>query len=305
MAGRFSSLIATTPDDEGVAAVVGIALLLGVAVSAFAYALTTDLPAYGAAAEREWDALLATSAADLAMRANAHDAATTVEIPPAPAPQTLDFPLIGSAVPAPPMGAVGFDPACATATVTHDPAGGPLVEDLTDGADGCIRIAVTPVFTDSYTYVVEYGGLVREQDGRSVVLAGPAVDLATGSFDRFGLSLQELDGASRSVSGAATGVHVSLAPGAAASEDAAEPNAGEATLTFRTAHASAWKAWWELQFQTASVPGSHYEVACSPVSCAPDGTGRGTLVVTVTGPGGAGDDVAFAFSYGRVAVTLD
>lgn len=305
MNGPSSSATATTPDDEGVAAVVGIAVLLAIGVSVYAYELNTAVPRFGAEAERAWDGSLADSAAAFASGIDAGGASVSLVVPSPPQAEALDVMLIGRAEPAPPDGAVVFEPSCGSVSLEHETASGTEVEDLTDVTTGCLRIVTTPVFTDGYAYVVEFGGVLRIEGGRAVVLAGPPFETKPDDDgDQFSLTMPILEGPALAISSAHTGVAVDAAPRSWTSDDTTLANAAEVVLTLTTKHPEAWATWYGSRFEVAGFDAADYSAECVPAACDLDGDGFGTVRIELEGSGGTGNDIVLSLSTGTMAVDI-
>lgn len=299
--------------EGAVASVVGVVLILAVIVGAYANAIRTDLPALGAASEREWSATVAQALGDFARAlagglADGAPLSTLLQGP--PSPRGIDVPLLGQAVPLAATGTIAFDPACSALTADHVIQEGPLVSDLNAGATGCLHFQAEPVYSSPFGYRVEAGGLLRVQADGAVVLAGPALDLDAGSplAYRAALGAPGLRGEPTSTSLGSTSARIDLVPGPSVGEVEQSPNAASATWRIETAFPRAWRNWFDARFAHAGfqreradpAPGesaADYAVFCVPADCATDALGRGVVEVRIEGPRLDANDLKLSVTY--------
>lgn len=306
--------------DSGVAGVIGVILILAVVITAYANAIRTDLPKFGAEGEHAWDRSTGdrltqfTRALAEGLTAGA-PLATIVEGP--PKPRGVDVPLLGHAEPFAASGTIAFVPECASFSGDHTLASGVRIEDLRASAGGCLSFQAAPVYSPAFAYRVELGGMLRVQGDRAVVLSGPSLELDASNPNsyRVAIGVPGLRGDSTTTSVGATNARVDLVPGPFSVEVERSPNAASAEWRLRTAYPTAWKAWYETRLEQAgflpvrSSPGpggssSDYSVVCAPVDCAQDAQGLGTVVVRIEGPRVDGDDLRLSLSYGIFDVNL-
>ncbi len=307
-------------DERGIAGAIGIILLLAVAVGAYAHAVRTDIPVYGKEAERQWDESVSTSLRQFSRSISdglQDGTPVTTMLPPPPTPRAIDVPLMGRTEPLRPSGIVSFTPQCASIGATHRLADGSTVTDLRGGSTGCLSFEATPTYSDNFGYTVEFGGILRTQGTRAVVVAGPPLklDAASSSEYRIALGLPGLRGQAVSASNDASSVRVDLVPGPSSGELEHTPNAGRATWTFETRHPSAWKTWFENRFTQAGFvasranPGPNestadYSVACMPVDCSRGTSGKGIVTIVIEGPRTDSDDLKLSVTYGIFDVNI-
>ncbi|HVL48940.1 MAG TPA: hypothetical protein VM889_10320 [Candidatus Thermoplasmatota archaeon] len=298
----------------------GIILMMALAVTVYANAVRSDIPVYGMDAESAWDAEIAGALRQLSRSTGqglAEGAPVTVLLPPPPPARAVEMPFIGGAVPFSPSGTVFFDPRCGSFGATHVAGDGSAVTDLVSGSTGCLAFDAQPVYSKAFGYRMEYGGLVRVQGDRAIVVSGPPLEVeavSPGEY-RASLGLPGLRGHAISASNDAGSVRVDLVPGPAAREIEDAANARNATWTLVTEHPAAWKSWFESRFaqagftasRTAPLPGqsaADYTLRCMPVDCSVGASGKGTLVVTLEGPRTDVADLRLSFSYGVYDVNV-
>lgn len=307
-------------DDQGVAGVIGVVLVLAVLVTAYGNAVRTDLPAYGADAERAWDDAVGSALRQFGramadgLTAGAPMAAT---LPPQPEPRALDVPLLGRAAPLPASALVSFVPGCASLTATHALADGSEVTDLRAGSTGCLRFQSEPVYSAPFAYRVELGGVLRVQGERAVVLAGPALELdaTTPTEYRVAIGVPGLRGEPATTSVGAGGVRIDLVSGPYAGEIEQAPNAGSAKWRLETAYPDAWRTWLETRFDASGFvehrvsPGAgespgDYAITCSPADCSRGPDGTGIVEVTIHGPRTDTPDLKLSVTYSLFDVNV-
>lgn len=296
-------------DDRAIAGAVGIVLMLAVAVSAYAQNVRTNIPVYGEEAEHAWQENVAVAFRQLgraiaeSAKSGQAGAPTTTTIPSPPAPRSIDLPLLGSASPVPASGSVRFDPGCASASASHVLGDGSVIQDLSAVRTGCIVFTSATVYARDFTYTHELGGVLRHQEGKSVVVGGPSLelDMPSPSEYRVSIALAGLRGEATSASTAAADVQVDVYPGPSATESEQTPNAARATWSIETAHPGAWKDWFNARFRQAGFPATDYVVACDPVDCSSPGNVR----VDIEGPSsGAAEDIKLSITYGLANVNV-
>src|SRR5438552_11374751 len=129
-------------DDRAVAGVVGFILVFAAFITYPAYVARSDVPRWGADAEHAWDTTVGDTLTKLDRSAASglgSDASQTVTIPPAPTPKSTDVPLVNRFKAATPAGSVSFTGQCGGLTASHTTPGGVTVNDITNGAKGCIE----------------------------------------------------------------------------------------------------------------------------------------------------------------------
>ena len=297
-------------DDQGVVAVVGVVLLLAAATMYYAHVVTTDVPRWGRDAEVSWDEDVAHELANVARMTNGAvgtQATIAGSVPPPPEPQRFDGGFIGRATPARPTGTFGFEPYCTNFTASHTLYGGGTIIDMAGVQSGCFRFSAQTAYGDSFHYVIEFGGLVRQQGADAVVLVGPAfgveVPNVAGDPHRIGLTLVEMDGRSGVLGAGQAGVAFDLIPVGSALEGTQKGNADTITWRFDTHYPRAWHTWFERQFEASNASSSDYTVTCAPVDCSAPG-GYGAVLVSYDRPGSTRNDVAVSMSYGAYDVLL-
>ncbi len=310
----------TFRDDRALAGALGLVLMLAVMVTLYASAVRNDIPVYGEDAERAWDHEIASTFRQLGRatgQAIAEGAPVSATLPAPPEPKAIDVPLMGRTEPLQPSGSVSFRPDCASFTATHVLGDGTRVEDLTNGARGCIGFRATPVYSRAFGYDMEFGGVVRVQGNRSVVIAGPPVELQASSPNehRVSIALPGLRGYASSISNDASNVGVNLIPGPSAREVERAANAREATWVLETAHPAAWKTWFGTQLGQSGLvasranpgpgeSGADYTLSCMPIDCTVGPSGRGTVTLALHGPRTDAADLKLSFTYGLYDVNL-
>lgn len=305
--------------DDGLAAVIGILLVLAVLVKAYALALQEDLPIYGEQAENSWDASLRAAFGAVAQGVGASmqsGVATSTTIPRSPPAKTLDVPFVGGAAPLPPDGNLRFEQDCGKTNATHKRAGNLSITDLASIATGCLTFQAEPAYGVPFGYVYEFGGVLYLQSGTAVVVSAPALSLDASSPVSYtvSLTLPKLQGAALAASAGRTDLHVDIVPGASAGEIEQKPNAGNVTWSFETRYPAAWKAWYNERFRDAGfvasrspapgVSSADYAVNCVPVDCAVDATGQGKVLVTIEGPRVDVEDIKLGMAFGLVNVGI-
>jgi hypothetical protein len=299
-------MTARTNDEGGYVAVVSIVLILAIMVGAYARAITSDVPRWGAESERAWEAQIVSSMGEVASAtASFTGSGAKVSIPPMPLARALDVPLIGQTAPAPASGAVAFDGDCASFSASHTSADGTQTTDIVDAAPGCIAFHGAMAYSPSFSYVVEFGGLVRVQSEGAVVLHGLPLDVTIeDGLHRVTLGVASLAGAPTSISAEGTTTEVQVTPTSLSPERASRPNAAEVEWELETTNAAAWKLWFENELRDEGLtPGDHFSVTCAPISCASSPSDPALVKVSLSGPG-SGDDVAVAIAHGSYAVQL-
>lgn len=308
MTGLRRSTTALRTDDQGVAAVIGFVLVLAVLITYLAYVAGTDVPRWGAEAERSWDRTVGDSLARLDRSAAAglgSQAATTVAIPAAPAPRAFDVPLVARTQPVAPSGAIAFDPGCGELTATHD-AGATTVTDIADGAQGCLAFTEQGTYAPSYGYRTEFGGLLRIERSRAYVVAGPPLDLKDqGGRYLVSATFLDLRGTSSAAAIGAGGTPVDLTAGPAIAENGQLQNAARANWTFDTPYPDAWHAWFEGQIAAAGFDATLNYVCTASTTPPCNDLGPEQFRVVLDGPtAGSASDLALSISYGRYDVTI-
>ena len=292
-------------DDSGIAGVVGFVLLFAVALAIFARSVHTDLPAYGAEAERSWDGDVASAFRQADAALALHDGPpATISVPPPPDPRALDAPLLGHAEPVRATGVVAFVPSCAAFTATHTLANGSTVSDVWGGSTGCLTFLAATPYSAPFGERIEFGGVLRVQGGRAVVVQGPPVELTITSptVYRVSLGLSGLRGPAATFSIDRVPVRVDLVPGPSTAELEQAPNAASAQWTLATQYPGAWKAWWSARIDQSGFAGA--SVVCQPVDCSLGATGRGFVIISLAGPAASGADMRLSVAYGLTNVGL-
>lgn len=300
-------------DETGVAGVVGIALMIAALVTLYSNAVTSGIPIQGAQAEAEWDEMLGETFRALSgsfTDALASDTPIAAGIPEPPRADVLSVPFLRDHEALPPAGSISFAPSCAALAASHTGIDGARIEDLRRGATGCIEFRSETLYSPNFGYRVEFGGVLRIQDDRAVVLSGPPLDLdATDpSTYRVTLGVPGLRGASSVVSVGASGARVDLIPGPHALETERAPNAGVIEWRLETRYPEAWRTWFEMRFDSADfvdsrpspAPGesaADVMLTCVPVDCRVGPGGTGTLVVRIEGPRTDADDLRLSETY--------
>lgn len=307
-------------DDRGIAGAIGVLLILAVMVTAWANAMRTQIPLYGADAEDAWDREVSRTLSEFSRALGAGltaGAPMAMIIPPPAEPRALDVPLLGRAEPHSASGMIAFLPACASFTGSHRLTNAVTIDDLREGATGCLTFQAMPIYGPGFGYRVELGGILRVQDDRAVVLAGPPLemDASIPTEARIAIGLPGLRGAASSASVGGTSARVDLIPGPYAGEVEQTPNAASADWRFETAYPQAWKVWFETRLAQAGFvasrvsPGvgqsaSDFTLACDPVDCSRAASGMGALVVHLEGPRTDGDDLKLSVTYGIFDVNI-
>lgn len=303
--------------DEGVAAVVGIVLTLAIVATVYAQTARTEVPLRGAEAERAWDAAVEASFSHLTRSAGNGVGQTTpvsIMFEPPPRPQSVDVPMMGRLAPATPTGVVEFKTSCGSFNATHT-AGGTTSVDLLNGSRGCIEVRASTFYTRPFAYRSSFGGLVKFEGGRAVVLTGPAVELrATSASEyRVGMILPILTGAGQSASNSHVPVRVDFTPIGGFAEMPSKVNARNATLTMDTPFPAAWRDWWWAQFNASGfvasrpspAPGesaADYTLTCAN-ACVPV-NGMGRVTIFIEGPRTDSEDLRYTLSTGVYGVTV-
>gem|GEM_PF-6569242 len=282
--------------------------MLAVLVTYFAYVARSDVPRWGADAERAWDGNVGDSLARLDRTAAASlgtDASTTGSLPAPPQPRAFDIPLVARTQAAPPTGALAFEPNCGNLTATHV-ANGVVVPDVTDGAHGCLVFREQGTYAASYGYRSEFGGLLRVERDRAFVVAGPPLELGNESGRYLvGVTFLELRGAASSGAVGASGLTVDLVPGPALAETGQTVNAASANWTFQTLYPQAWKAWFDGQLSQAGFdPALNYACLQGDARCPGLQPNEIRVVLGGPDPSPATSDLALSISYGRYDATL-
>lgn len=282
-------------DDHGVAAVVGFVLILAVGITYYSYSAQSQVPAIGAANEQDWNAEIGDALIRLASAASGGagtDTSASEILPPAPeAPsQTVMFLAPLRSVRA--SGSIAFDPSCASATMGHVTGAGP-VTDLVDGARGCLTFRADTAYSESFAYQIELGGVLRMQDDKAVVLAGPPLEVST---SRIGITLIDMRGASQTL-GVSSDAPVTLSPRPGALEVTSQLNTNSVSWTLTTDHPEAWRNWYEDRFVSAGVPLTSTITCTTPGAIGP-ARGPCDVELTLTTP------TSLSISYGRYDVTL-
>ncbi len=305
-------------DDRAIAGILGFILLLAVLITVYAQIVSTDVPRWGAEVETTWDGTIRTSMSDLsrALRVDAQAGPTTVIIPPPPEGTGFDIPILGKAKPIAPNGALTFYPRCGSFSATHTLASGANIVDLTNVSSGCVRFVTSPAYSAPIEYRIEFGGLLRIQGDRAVVLAGPPVLALNDSVatHRLSLTVPSLTGPGAASSSSAGVARVHVTPGLLAPADAiVAANAASATWTLRTAYPSAWKLWFVSMLKDANFTDSRpspgpgrsaadFNVVCVPVDCSVGADNLGSVRVTFYGPRTDRDDLLLGVAHGRFEV---
>lgn len=299
--GRASSR--TAPDDAGVAAVVGVVLVIALLASFYAHEAREAVPRAGAEAERAW-ALEATRILTEVAAAAADDESQNLVIPPAPEPRSA-MRLFGNVMrPLPPQGIISLGTACGSIRAQHVDVHGATVEDLAEANLTCLQLELDLIHSVPAALTVEAGAVVRTQSNASVLVAGPPlqVDRLNATLVRVRHDWPTFLGAAGSASAGATAVPLRLVPlpSAAMGEGMPvleRPNAREASWTLRTGHAQAWHDAYLARMEEAGLPASWYAVSCVPLDCSNDAaTGLGRVDVIILGPAtDAQADVAVHF----------
>lgn len=305
--------------DDAVAAVVGVIIVLAVLITAYSNAVHTEVPAFGADAERSWDDAVGDAFRGMGESLSAGLTTGTPmarTVPPPPDAQALEIPFLGRRTPSPPSGVVAFASTCASLTASHEVIEGRSIRDLTGGASGCLTFRGEPVYSNAFSYRIEFGGVMRLQEDRAVVLSGPAlaVDASDANTYRVTLGVPALRGDTASAS-ADAGVRVDLVPGPFASDVSSHPNAANVTWQLDTPYAQAWKTWFETRFQQAGLvaprasPGTgqssaDYSVACAPLDCSRGAGGLGSVIVRIEGPRTDSNDLRLSTTYGIFDVNV-
>ncbi len=306
--------------DEGIAAVMGVILLLALAVTVYAHVLTTDVPQWGAEAERDWDKDVRGAFADVTRSLHPEGDADSVavSIPPAPKPESYRFLFFAKAEPVAPSGAVAFEPACSAFTATHTPHGGAAITDLVNASRGCVQFSSDSAYSTPYGYHVELGGLVRSQGDRGDVAVGPALAverLPDGDL-RITLKVPSLRGAAASASTGTTGARIQVTPGLGAPDASAALNAGSTRWVFTTAYPAAWADWFDDALSAADLvdsrpapgPGessADYSIACDPVDCSRGPSGTGNVTVVIEGPRIDRNDLVLVVAHATYKVRIE
>jgi hypothetical protein len=307
-------------DDSGVAGAIGIVLVLAVVIAAYGNAVRTEIPVFGAAAERQWDQDVGETFRQLSRSLGAGltaGAPMATLIPPPPAPGAVEIPILGRREPVPPGGVVGFMPSCASLSATHEVTDGRVINDLRAGAIGCLTFQSETVYSPSFAYRVEMGGLLRVQGERAVVLAGPPLELDAGSPDerRVALGVPGLRGDASTSTIAASSGRIDLVPGPHSGEIEQEPNAANASWQLTTSYPEAWRTWFETRFSQAgfvaarAAPGpgqssADFVLSCAPADCTRGPDGLGTLTVRIEGPRTDTNDLKLSLTYGLFDINV-
>lgn len=283
-------------DDGAIAGAVGGVLLLALLVTVYAHTVLTSIPMYGAEAEREWDegvadafSRISQSVADV----TSPHAPVVATIPAPTQPQGVDFPLLGTAYPAPPTGSLSYRPSCTTLRSNHSLWNGNPVEDITQHSSGCLHFMATPAYSEAVQYRFESAGVLRVQGDRAVVVHGPPIEMAhvTAGLSRFQLTLVSLEGDSATVAGVDSPARVELTPVAHAREQATRANAASGSVSIATHYPEAWHAWFKMAFEragwveggTEAAPGN-YSLTCDPAPCQNSLSMQTLVRVRVFGP---------------------
>lgn len=306
-------------DDNAVAAVVGVIIVLAVLITAYSNAVHTEVPAFGADAERSWDDTVGDAFRGMGESLSAGlttGAPMARTVPPPPDAQALEIPLLGRRAPAEPNGVVAFASSCASLTASHDVIEGRTIRDLTLGASGCLTFRADTLYSDAFAYRIEFGGVMRQQEDRAVVLSGPAltVDASDANAYRITLGVPALRGDAASAS-ADSGVRVDLVPGPFASDVSSHPNAANLTWQLDTPYPKAWKTWFETRLTQAGLVASRaspatgessadYSVVCAPVDCSRGPSGVGSVIVRIEGPRTDSNDLRLSTTYGIFDVNV-
>jgi hypothetical protein len=286
--------------------VVGFVLVLAVLVTYFAYVARSDVPRWGADAERSWDQSVGDALSKLDRTAAAGlgtDASATGAVPPAPSPRAFDIPLMQRTQAAPPTGSLAFLPDCGGLDAIHV-GNGTTITDLADGAHGCLVFREQGTYAPSYGYRTEFGGLLRTERDRAFIVSGPPLELKdVGGRYVVAVTFLELRGASNAAAVGASGVSLDLVAGPSFAESGAGVNAASASWTFHTPYPSAWQAWYASQIATAGFdPNLNY--ACDASLCPALASNEVQVVLGGPDASASNSDLALSISYGRYDVTI-
>lgn len=284
-------------------------LLFALALTLYANAVRSDVPRWGAEAERAWDAQLAEAfgrlSHDMAGGIGRAEAVRTI-FPASPIPKALDVPILGRTEPFRAGGALTFRDDCYEGGVwlnaTHDDTlSAAAVDDIVSSVCGRLAFTLSPSYSPPFAYRVEFGGLLRVQGDSAVVVAGPLLDLkatdddpSTGFYE-VSITMPDLYGAGTTAALDRSSVAVVLAPGPATPELAVERNAAWIQLDFHTPFAEAWEKWFDERLELAEF--EDYTVTADSDS----------VSVTINGPRTDDEeaDLIYSLSYGLFKVTIE
>jgi hypothetical protein len=300
-----------------VAGVVGFVLILAVAISYYAYVAKSDVPKWGEENENAWNQNVGD-----AMTSIARDAATGVAnhanvdgtVPRPPPPHSFDIPLLGSTQPVRPDATVRLDANCANWTINI--AGGPELSDT----GGCLDFQASPVYTQPFSYFLEYGALIQNQSGsvNGLITSGPPLKLrviTNGTNNpiiyQVALTMLDLRGPpGESGSAGSTNVPVDLLP-STSDVDSTTWLTSSAVWTFNTNHTAAWQSWLQQRLLGAGMANTTADACVAGYSATPPcvqyaaslALNQVALVVNQPSPS-PGSNVAFSLTEGVYDVNI-
>lgn len=280
-------------NDEAVAAVVGFVLIIAAAITAYSIAAQNEVPRIGARNERAWDADVGAGfirlASAMGERAGS-DAAVREILPAAPEAPSQTVALLKPLHSVRATGSLEYATQCGGATLTH--FAGVVVNDLVDGAKGCLTFQGANSYAEPFSYRIELGGVLRLQGEQAAVLVGPPLKVQGRNVS---LTLSDLGGTPQSIGVDRASAPVTFAPKAGALEVGSSPNAQQAAWTFTTNYPEAWQRWYQDRLGGVGLT--------TGITCAnPGQTGpaRGPCQLAVT----LNSVESLSISYGRYEVAL-